>query len=58
MTKLPLLVLAFAATLASADIAGSWRFNLVSFGEEIFQAKLDLKLDGPVETKLSPNGRW
>jgi amidase len=46
MTKLPLLILAFAATLASADIAGSWRFNLVSFGEEIFQTKLDLKLDG------------
>ena len=46
MTKLPLLMLTFAATLASADIAGSWRFNLVSFGEEMFQAKLDLKLDG------------
>jgi hypothetical protein len=46
MTKLPLLALAFAATLASADIAGSWRFTLVSFGEEIFPAKLDLKLDG------------
>ena len=46
MTKLPLLSLAFAATLASADIAGSWRFNLVSFGEELFYAKLDLKLDG------------
>jgi len=46
MTKLPLLILAFAATSASADIAGSWRFNLVSFGEELFYAKLDLKLDG------------
>jgi amidase len=46
MTKLPLLAVAFAATLASADIAGSWRFNLVAFGEEIAPAKLDLKLDG------------
>ncbi|HEX4593644.1 MAG TPA: acetamidase/formamidase family protein, partial [Bryobacteraceae bacterium] len=50
MTKLPLLALAFAATLASADLAGSWRFNLVSFGEAMFYAKLDLKLDGSTLT--------
>jgi acetamidase/formamidase len=46
MTKLPILALAFTATLASADLAGSWRFNLVSFGEDLFYNKLDLQLDG------------
>jgi len=50
MRKLALVVLALAATLAAADLGGSWRFYLVSFGEENGPAKLELKLDG---TKLS-----
>jgi amidase len=50
MTKLPLLLLALATTLAAADIAGVWRLNLVSFGEEIAPAKLEIKVDG---TKLT-----
>jgi acetamidase/formamidase len=42
-------LLAFAlvpALCAAADISGSWRLNLVIFGEEVAPAKLDLKVDG------------
>src|SRR5580704_9156384 len=53
MRKLALLaVMASAAMLPAADIAGSWNFNIVSFGEEIAHAKLELKVDG---NKLSGN---
>jgi hypothetical protein len=30
----------------SADISGKWKFNLISFGEEIAHANVELKLDG------------
>ena len=43
-------LLAVAGSLAAAEIAGSWRFNLVSFGEEIAPGKLELKVEG---TKLT-----
>jgi len=46
MQKLPLLWLALASTLPAADIAGSWRFTFVNFGEEFAPAKLELKLEG------------
>src|SRR6059036_891934 len=46
MKKLPLLLFAFIPTLIAADIAGSWIFNFVSFGEEIAPARLELKVDG------------
>src|SRR5438128_7630748 len=46
MKKLPLLLFAFAPTLIAADIAGSWSFNLVSFGEEVAPARLELKVEG------------
>ena len=44
------LLLAIAGSLAAAEIGGSWRFNLVSFGEEIAPARLELKVEG---TKLT-----
>src|SRR5260370_33432448 len=47
MNQPPLLLsLAMASPLAPADISGSWRFTLVSFGEETSPAKLELKVDG------------
>jgi amidase len=46
MKNVTLLLLALALTLDAADLAGSWRFSLISFGEEVAPAKLDLKLDG------------
>ncbi len=46
MKKLALLLLVLGAALSAADIAGTWNFNLVSFGEDLAYAKLDLKLDG------------
>ena len=51
MRKLALLM-ASTAMLPAADIAGSWNFKIVSFGEEISPAKLELKVDG---NKLSGN---
>src|SRR5437667_9366664 len=45
MKKLPLLLFAFAPTLIAADIAGSWVFNFVSFGEEVAAARLELKVE-------------
>src|SRR6266571_1654781 len=46
MKKLPLLLFSFAPTLIAADIAGSWIFNFVSFGEEVAPARVELKLEG------------
>src|SRR5437867_13033608 len=46
MKKLPLLLFAFAPTLIAADIAGSWVFNFVSFGEEVAPARVELKVEG------------
>ena len=46
MKKLSLLWMACAAVALAADIGGVWNFNLVSFGEEIAQAKAELKVDG------------
>jgi acetamidase/formamidase len=50
MRKLALLLLVAAAALSAADISGKWNFNLVSFGEEIGHANIELKLEG---TKVS-----
>ncbi len=44
-----LLAMAPALCLA-ADIAGTWRLNLIAFGEETGSAKLDLKVDGKALT--------
>jgi amidase len=46
MKKLLLLLLAFACTIAAADINGAWRIVITSFGEETASAKVDLKVDG------------
>lgn len=46
MNKLILLWLAVAASLLGADVAGAWRFSIISFGEEMGSAKLDLKVEG------------
>ncbi len=46
MTRVALFFLAAAGMLTAADIAGQWRFSIVSFGEEIADAKLELKVDG------------
>ena len=46
MKKLPLLLFAFSPTLIAADIAGSWVFNFVSFGEEVAPARVELKVEG------------
>ena len=46
MAKMPLFLMTFAATLAAADISGSWRLNLVTFGEETGASRLELKVDG------------
>ena len=35
-----------ATTLAAADIAGVWRLNIVSFGEEVAPARVELKVEG------------
>jgi acetamidase/formamidase len=32
--------------LTAADLAGTWRLNIVAFGEEVSPAKLDLKVEG------------
>ena len=50
MKKFALLLILAAVSLSAADISGKWNFNLISFGEEIGAANLELKLDG---TKLS-----
>ena len=44
-----LMAMAPALCLA-ADIAGTWRLNLIAFGEETGSAKLDLKVDGKALT--------
>jgi amidase len=46
MKRLLLLMPSLAATLFATDIGGVWRLNLVSFGEEIAPARLELKVDG------------
>jgi acetamidase/formamidase len=46
MKKLSLLLLVLTQTLVAANIAGSWSFNLVSFGEEVAPARLELKVEG------------
>ena len=46
MHKLALLLLALAPGLGAADIAGSWVFYMVSFGEEVAPARVELKVDG------------
>src|SRR5437660_3112041 len=46
MTKLPVLLFALAASVTAADIAGVWRLNIVSFGEEVAPARLEIKVDG------------
>jgi len=50
MKKLALSFLFVAGILAAADIDGKWRFNIISFGEEVAHARLELKVAG---TKLS-----
>jgi amidase len=47
MKKLAALLFAIAPTLClAAEIAGTWRLNIVAFGEETASAKLELKVDG------------
>lgn len=46
MKRLVLLLLCLASALSAADLAGSWRFSLVGFGEEIAQASLEFKVQG------------
>src|ERR1035438_10221155 len=46
MKKVTLLLLVLAAGLPAADIAGSWGFYLVSFGEETSPARLEIKVQG------------
>src|SRR6266545_2366187 len=46
MKKLPLLLFAFVPALMAADIAGSWIFNFVSFGEEVAPARVELTVEG------------
>jgi acetamidase/formamidase len=41
-----LLVLCASSLLAAAELDGVWRFNLVSFGEEIAPARVELHADG------------
>src|SRR5262245_6830567 len=46
MKRFALIFVTLASALSAADIAGSWRFNLISFGEEIAPARLEFKLEG------------
>lgn len=46
MFKLTLLLAVTSGFLSASDISGTWSFNLVSFGEEIAHASVELKLDG------------
>jgi acetamidase/formamidase len=46
MHKLVVLLLALAVALPAADLDGAWRLSVISFGEEVFSAKLELKVDG------------
>ena len=41
-----LLLAAVAAFPAPGDLAGSWRLNLIQFGEEVAPARVELKVDG------------
>jgi len=45
MIRLATLLLMLGSILTAADIAGSWRFYLTSFGEENGPAKLELKVE-------------
>ena len=40
------LLVSLAATLTAASVDGTWRFNRVSFGEEVAPAQIELKTDG------------
>src|SRR5260370_19704870 len=46
MTKLALLLVTLISTLVAADIDGAWRIAVISFGEEVNSAKLELKVQG------------
>jgi amidase len=46
MQKLVLLLLALAVALVAADLDGQWRVSVINFGEEVFSAKLELKIEG------------
>ena len=46
MTRITLLMLSVAAAMSAADVAGSWRFYFVNFGEETSPARLEIKVQG------------
>lgn len=46
MKKLLTLLFTFATLAMAADLAGSWHFNLVRFGDEVFDATLKLDING------------
>lgn len=46
MKRVTLLLLGLAATLCAADVAGSWRFYFVNFGEEASPARLQFQVQG------------
>jgi len=57
-----LLALALTAAIAADDIAGSWTFYLVQFGEETSPARVELKTNGETVTgtlnELKIEGTW
>jgi len=57
-----LLALALTAAIAADDIAGSWTFDLVQFGEETSPARVELKTNGETVTgtlnELKIEGTW
>src|ERR1051325_2803148 len=46
MQRLPLLLLSLTASLTAADLAGSWRFYFINFGEEMSPSRLEIKVEG------------
>ncbi len=46
MKRVALLLMGLAAALPAADIAGTWRFYFVSFGEENSPARVEFKVEG------------
>jgi amidase len=46
MTRWVVCLFVVVGLLQAADLGGVWRINLVSFGEEIAPAKLELKIEG------------
>jgi amidase len=46
MKKSVLLLITFAAAVSAADVSGKWNFNLISFGEEIDHANVELQQNG------------